>query len=1150
MPHQPIIHLKYNIMKRKATILGIALNCLCCSLGAWADNVYTIYPVPHEQVAGTGNVSLTKSVCVVCESGIDQATRDRAESILKEHGLDVEFASTASASKSNVFLGVNGSGEAADQKASALALSRDVFARDGKYDRHVVSLSADNGQACLVVLGENTDATFIGLASVEQMLDGGTDALASVTIYDYADLQSRGLVEGYYGYPYTVSVKKDLMRFMMRYKMNTYMYGAKSDPYHSQYWKNAYPTKLTAEQEKNGWLSQDMVRDLAVVSAETKVNFIWAIHPGDDFLGSTTVISNIMNKFNLMYNLGVRQFAVFVDDVSVPDDAASHQLNAARLTELQKSIEAKYNHLGVAPADTVRPIHFVPQVYASAFVDAATRKSFFNALAAVPENVTIYTTGWGVWSVPNSSDLNVVKEDLGRNVSWWWNYPCNDNADGQLYPMDTYSNFYDMPSVDSNARLPKELQDGVGIVCNPMQEGEVSKTALFSVANYSWNHQDFDNAESWNASFKAILENEEVAAAYQVLCPYLRYNDPEEIGNLITAYKASLKSGNPAPTNLKAKMEEVVAACDKLVTLKDSETESDRLLYNDLAPWLLKLQQMAKSACAMLASSAMSDDDAQKWATYAPEVRLVDGLETEEAYKAYALEGMGNYISVSVRPSQPSELYLLPFVNYLKENALGSYFARETGNVFATNRDDIRGSVVSTNGTTYAVAPSVALRKGDYVGITLEAATTVTALTLDESLLESFSLLYSADGKSWARITAAGEVPAGFVKHIIYLNDSDEERTLLLSKSKLALTTPYVPKVAAITVPTGDAAEGTVKASIADGDYTTFFAVNKNQVTGDAYQLSLRAQTEVHDVRVFIGTKNGDYMTNGKVQVSNDGKTWTDLKVKGTNVTTFNMNMSQVKTYSSEVKYCDFVADGTVARYVRLYVSTANTRKWLRLYEIEVNKQYYADNTDIVCTDGAGNALSALTDGLGYTAMQTEASSLTYKFCGIGNLRKVVVYQDATATSSDAAPATVSLTEDGDTWTEAGKLTEPACEIDLSAHPQAQAIRIAWTGSSPLIYEIVEVEDADNKPVITGISPMAVAAGLQIHASGRNLTLAAPQGIKSVSFYQMDGKQVERQDFADATSLQITLPATAQGVIIAKVETTDKTASSYKLLVR
>ena len=85
----------------------------------------------------------------------------------------------------------------------------------------------------MVILGEHTDAAFHALASLDLMLDKGINNLPGVTINDYADMQSRGLVEGYYGYPYSIEVKKDLMHFMKRHKMNTYLYGAKSDPYHS-----------------------------------------------------------------------------------------------------------------------------------------------------------------------------------------------------------------------------------------------------------------------------------------------------------------------------------------------------------------------------------------------------------------------------------------------------------------------------------------------------------------------------------------------------------------------------------------------------------------------------------------------------------------------------------------------------------------------------------------------------------------------------------------------------------------------------------------------------------------------------------------------------------------------------------------------------
>ena len=171
--------------------------------------------------------------------------------VLQEHGLIANFTNQSRTGVAAIWLGVNHSGQAADNRVSTLGLDRSLFT-NGRYDRHVVSLTNDGGVARLVILGENTDATFYGLASLEQMLDGGHTSMPCITIYDYADIKNRGIVEGYYGYPYSVSVKKDLMRFMMRYKMNTYLYGAKSDPYHSEKWMDAYPTSVTAQQETNG----------------------------------------------------------------------------------------------------------------------------------------------------------------------------------------------------------------------------------------------------------------------------------------------------------------------------------------------------------------------------------------------------------------------------------------------------------------------------------------------------------------------------------------------------------------------------------------------------------------------------------------------------------------------------------------------------------------------------------------------------------------------------------------------------------------------------------------------------------------------------------------------------------------------------------
>lgn len=172
----------YNLFPMKKSISLVAWALLALPLTLKAQ--YVIYPIPHTMTAGTGSVSFTSTVTIVSEEGIDDYTKQRAANILNEKGIQTEFATEASATNSNVYLGVKGGQGAPSAKASSLGLETAVLTQANKFDRHVLSLTdADGGKAQLVVIGENTDATFCGLASLEQMLDGGVANLTPITIF-------------------------------------------------------------------------------------------------------------------------------------------------------------------------------------------------------------------------------------------------------------------------------------------------------------------------------------------------------------------------------------------------------------------------------------------------------------------------------------------------------------------------------------------------------------------------------------------------------------------------------------------------------------------------------------------------------------------------------------------------------------------------------------------------------------------------------------------------------------------------------------------------------------------------------------------------------------------------------------------------------
>lgn len=1073
----------------------------------WA-RVYDIYPQPQQEQAGQGVVSFTPSVTVVCDATVDAATKARAQQILQEAKLEVVFADAPRQGHSTLYLGVAGSNGVTDRYAQSLQLKRDVLQRKGKYDRHIVFLHNQGGQAEVVILGEHSDATFYGLASLEQILERGTQQLPAVTLFDYADQQSRGLVEGYYGYPYSLSVKKSLMRFMMRLKMNTYMYGAKSDLYHSAKWEEPYPKTLTKTDIEYGRMSQDMVKDLSKTSQATKVNFIWAIHPGNDFVGQPNVVTRIMKKFSSMYDLGVRQFAIFVDDVGVPTSEADCKTNADHLTAVQKAIDAKWNKAGSAPEARVRPLHFVPQVYTLSWVGEADRKRFFKALSAVPSDITIYTTGWGVWTVPNSNDLATMHTELGRPVAWWWNYPCNDNADEQIYTSDMYTNFMEMRAVDNNARLQKELKNGLGVVSNPMQQGMVSRIALFSVADYAWNNAKFDNMTSWKKAFKyAFPENTALREAYQALSPYLRWNDSEDMVRAVEQYK----NGNRAAfekllTHLQQNIE-VVAQC------KTSANEDEQLLYKEIEPWVLKLQTMVTAAQQFVEAQKQSSVN-DGWASFVQGAKNYASLETDKRFDAAALEGLGHDVNVSHRQANCSHKSFFPFLGMLQNTALGNHpFGEKLPFEVKTSASTVTAKGHLDAQHAYLVVNQQTLQPKGYVAMSFATAFRPAEMHIDENLLQQWSVQVSEDGVNWTRLQSAILPKEMFVKHVAFYNNLETPQTLQLGEQNFSLKLPQHTLLKDVTAPTEVVGDGSKKgkAALIDGDIHTFFAGKKNQAYGDTYMVTLTKAAEVQDVRICFKATNGDELKGGKVEVSADGKKWQSLVVKGTSST--QSSPARRQKLDEDLYAVDFVAKHPIsAKYVRLVVTQPITNKWLRLSEILVNTQYFAQQFAPAVVDNQQNGQPQLVDGQGRTPLKNvSGNQVNYKIDDFFRPKSLSIYWDA-ASWEGAAPQ-LSIVENGNTIALA-PLSTGVTQVDLANHPKATQLIVQWEGKNvPQIYQIQAVVDDHATTTLTSLRKLVQQSqqqqGKVYDLQGRvrrtdGSTLGLPAGI-----YIVNGQRIQ-----------------------------------------
>ena len=1058
--------LKFIIMKKSGLISFVLFVAFACC--AKAD--YSIYPLPQKlDYIQSGAVTVGGSVNVVCESGIDQYTQNRLKEVFEEeNAVGLQFSKKASSKMLNVYLGISGSGEMVDRyvkgnyKVSAFSLT-------GKYDRHYIRIGfSKKGKPEIIVLGEHTNAVFFGLASLEQILEqsrsdkGGTPVLRALEINDHADMQYRGIVEGYYGYPYSFSVKNDLIRFFKRFKLNTYLYGAKSDPFHSGYWRKPYPEAISALQEKNGWLSQDMIRDLAKASIESKVNFIWAIHPNSgtavDFHtkeSTAKAVSDVMDKFSLMHGLGIRQFAVFLDDAGWDFSDVGNYRDF--LTSLQTGLEDKYNRNYTNATDTVLPVHYVPHIYAINFAKKEDLKTYFDAISQTSPDIVVYTTGSGVWSSVKNGDFVTMQQLMKRPLSMWWNYPCNDNRDGRVYTADMYSTLQEMglPVPDSDVPMC------MGLVSNPMQQGAVSKICLFGVADYAWNTKAFDTRANWQASFPAIVEKRN-APLFGFLAKYLRFQDADELKTLIDNY-----SGRPTAENraaLSCLLRSVEDSTDKMLNMVPDD-RSLELLKNDLMPWLRKLNRMAAMANAMLGLDGISDEN-EKWSVYCDQVRMLKAFRQDTLYMVAALEGMGENPPSVQHPVEPCGARLMPFIESLIDNFYKLESKAACGYPVLT--DCKTDSVIPTVKTevsdgVYCVEmrePYVLQPKGSVL-LTLPDGGTPKDVFIGKTLLKGWLVEFSLYGRDFAGF-AKDFNEKSRMKYVRFTNTSSRPRPLRLDSSLMRIVMPCAPQVESASLPKGNVYGKHNASMLVDGNRNTFACLYRDQRDGDCYTVKLKELQPVYDVTVAFGTTNLDFPKVGLVQVSADSVNWRNLKVKGTGIEEFRMTLPQVDKINGDVSCCSFVSDGSPARYVRFCLKESFQEKWLRLNEIEVNPSFLASQfvpvASVVAAGQTGvSVIPEVTDGKANTAYTPKEDdvTVTYSLFGTELPSRLALYAIGNGDGGHSGEAAVQVVCGGKVLS-LGCLKNGVNVFPLDNYPDATAVSVRITGRSFSIDEIVE----------------------------------------------------------------------------------------------
>ena len=980
---------------------------------------YTIYPVPQSIVydAQGGTLELPGEVNVVYENGIDQATKDRLEEVLSMKGIKAKAVSAAVNGQVNVLIGTAGSNGAAEAYAKN-SLDYDAGLFD-KVDAYLLAIEDKQ----ITVVGKDTDAAFYALASLKMILEQSEGkAIRKLQMEDYAIGQYRGFIEGYYGIPWSVEDRISLMQFGGDFKMNIYIFAPKDDPYHNSQWREPYPEDNLKDIER-----------MVEAGAAAKCRFAWAIHP---FMNDPITLADyetglaaIQNKFQHLYDAGVRQFVISADDANSPVTLQAKLCQD--MTEWVKAHEGCYN------------LVFVPQVYCSnsltwsnwGWTGSPSLSQYFGHFTEI-EDLEIMWTGEWVCHPATQGTFDNFKQNSGKEAFMWLNWPVNDVNHKRLV----------MGPAES-CILNTGVTGFKGLVTNPLEQGEASKTALFAIADYAWNTKDFDCQKSWADCFQYIDPG--APEALHELCKHMTNPSPGGITGMgesvdlapyITAFTTAYSNGNG--TDYETQAAALIEQMQKIVDAADNfqKNGTNVNLLDEMKPWVDSLRYLSKAVIGYINTAiALKNNDAEGvWNHYSA---AVNNHRASQNCQAPQLSG-----TVAV---EAGAMRIIPLANTLeasvKEDALAvfenSFGGGNTGDVSDTKSLIYSGlggfyqgnadNVLDGNDSTFAWF-NANVAANAYIGLDLGDVYKLENIQIlqgksatDGDIFSTGILEYSLDNTNWSQIDSF----SGNNIETNVLSQSINARYVRLRTASATGKWYAIREFAVTTQPVSNNAYSNVDSLkeievVIDRDKASIGEVeNITLKNGEYFGLAFGAIREITSV-------NADYTNKEKLvlEYSSNGTKWAPVP-------------AQFETI--EAKYIRIANPGTAdVSFTVNGVALTNGSSDMTAVSSPAGKT-------------GAEALKA-SDGSILTAFEAAdgAGSLSWRMDS-GMAGKLYILQDV----GKSTGARVSVRLESGVWTEIGVLSKGLNIFDNTIlYGPFYEVKVEWKENGPKIYEIYTKE--------------------------------------------------------------------------------------------
>jgi protein O-GlcNAcase/histone acetyltransferase len=272
-----------------------------------------------------------------------------------------------------------------------------------------------------------------------------------------------GVIEGFYGPPWTVAERLRLFEWMAQWGLNTYLYAPKDDLKHRALWRELYAENETVELKK-----------LIQAASEHGLRFVYGISPGLDIRYSkASEPEQLKRRFEQMLELGCRHFSLLFDDI--PDRLDAVDLDRwGSLADAQAAVANELFRWTRARAPYARFL-FCPTPYCGRMRAAKLGgEDYLPTLGKelAPE-IDVFWTGPDIISREiTPAHIRELAAILSRKPVIWDNLHAND-YDGRRFFCGPYS-----------GRTPELLGEVNGLLSNPNCEFPLNYVPLRTLAEF------------------------------------------------------------------------------------------------------------------------------------------------------------------------------------------------------------------------------------------------------------------------------------------------------------------------------------------------------------------------------------------------------------------------------------------------------------------------------------------------------------------------------------------------------------------------------------------------------------------------------------------------------------------------------------------